>query len=208
MAKLKEIIGEELFEKLSEEKQKEYENKDYEDISNGPYIPKQRFDQVNEEAKTYKKQALDREKQILALKDENKSVNELISKITELENSNKNQKETYDRQLNDIAFNNTLENEISTFKVKDKTLIMTLLDKENLKIDGGIITGLKEQMESIKKEHDYLFEKEIKGTSFFNTGSGDLKCTEKKNFATELGKEKAAMNTKGIVDFTKGYERK
>ena len=35
MAKLEEIIGEKLFLRLSEEKQKELENKDYEDVSNG-----------------------------------------------------------------------------------------------------------------------------------------------------------------------------
>lgn len=202
MAKLEEIIGEELFLRLSEEKQKELENKDYEDVSNGPYIPKQRFDQVNEDAKNYKKQVIESEKQILDLKDQFKDVDSLMGRVSELENTNKSQKETYEKQLNEMIFNNALEKGISAFNVRDKTLIMTLLNKENIKIDGETITGLNEQMEAIKKEHDYLFEKEVRGTSFFNTGGGDLRCTEKKNFATELGKEKAAINTKGIAAFT------
>ncbi|AQS11319.1 phage minor structural protein GP20 [Clostridium saccharobutylicum] len=203
MAKLKDIIGEEVFKHLPQEKQKEYENRDYEDISSGAYIPKKRFDKVNEDAKAYKIQMIEKEKEILDLKDQYKDVDGLRSKITELQDANKMQKEVYDKQLKDVAFNNALEKGIDTFNVKDKTLIMTLLNKENLKFNGETIEGLKEQMEFIKKERDYLFEKEINGTSSFSTGGTEFTSREKKNFATELGKEKAAMNTRGIEAFTK-----
>jgi len=203
MAKLKEIIGEELFKMLSEEKQKEFENKDYEDISNGPFIPKQRFDKINEDAKTYKKQAMEREQQILELKNQYADIENLKNKIIDLENENKNQKENYEKELADITFNNLLEKNLNAFNVKDKTLIMTLLNKEDLKVDGENILGLKEQVEAIKKERDYLFEKEINGTSSFSTGGGSQNLGEKKNFATELGKEKAAMQGAGIANFIK-----
>jgi Phage minor structural protein GP20. len=204
MAKLQEIIGEELFKQLPADKQKEYENKDYEDVSNGAYVPKKRFDDVNETSKEYKKQVGERDKQINDLKEEYKDVDGLKDKLSTLEKDNKSQKETYEKQLNDIAFNNALEKGLSAFNVKDKTLIMALLNKENLKVDGDSIIGLKEQIEPLQKSHDFLFEKEIKGTGSFNTGGGDPKPGETKNFATELGKEKAAaMQTKGIADFAK-----
>ncbi|EKQ52761.1 MULTISPECIES: phage scaffolding protein [unclassified Clostridium] len=203
MAKLKEIIGEELFKMLPEEKQKEFENKDYEDISNGPFIPKQRFDKVNEESKTYKKQAMEREQQILELKNQYGDIENLKSKIIELENESRNQKESYEKELENINFNNLLEKNLDAFNVKDKTLIMTLLNKEALKVDGENILGLKEQMETIKKERDYLFEKEVKGTSSFSTGGGSPNLGEKRNFAAELGKEKAAMQGSGIANFIK-----
>ncbi|MCW7999891.1 phage capsid protein, partial [Clostridium sp. cpc1] len=74
MARLKEILGEELFKQLSEDKQKEYKDKDLEDISGGTYIPKQRFDQVNEQAKEYKKQVGERDTQLKNLKEQYKDV--------------------------------------------------------------------------------------------------------------------------------------
>jgi hypothetical protein len=203
MAKLKEIIGEEFFNKLPEEKQKEIESKDYEEISNGPFIPKQRFDKVNEEAKTYKKQAMEREKEILDLKNQYADIETLKIKIIELENENKNQKEIYEKELAAFTFNNLLEKNLNAFNVKDKTLIMTLLNKEDLKAEGENILGLKEQMEAIKQERDYLFEKEINGTGSFNTGGVSPTFGEKKNFASELGKEKAAAKGNGINNFIK-----
>lgn len=205
MAKLKEIIGEALYNQLPADKQKEYENKDYEDISGGAYISKDKFEQVNGQAKEYKKQVGERDKQISDLKEQYKDVDGLREKVTELENTNKTQKETYEKQLSDIAFNTALEKGLDAFNVKDKKLIMALLNKENLKVDGDNIIGLKEQIEPLQKSHEYLFEKEINGTGAFNTGggsSGDKPV--KTNFATELGKKKAEiLKAKGLEDFAK-----
>lgn len=204
MAKLKDIIGEELYKQLPADKQKEYENKDYEDVSNGTYISKQRFDQVNEEAKTYKKQVGERDTQISQLKEEYKDVPNLKEKVTELETANKTQKETYEKQLNDISFSNALEKGLSSFNVKDKTLIMALLNKENLKVDGDNIIGLKEQLEPLQKSHEYLFEKTPNGTGSFNTGGKGGEEPTKTNFATELGKQRAeTLKAKSLTDFAK-----
>ncbi|GAA0735668.1 phage scaffolding protein [Clostridium oceanicum] len=204
MAKLKEILGKELFKQLSEDKQKEYKNKDLEDVSGGNYIPKQRFEQVNEQAKEYRKQVGERDTQISKLKEEYKDVDGLKDKVTELETANKNQKETYEKQLNDIAFNNALEKSLGFFNVKDKKLIMALIDKDKLKVDGETVIGLKEQIEPLQKSHEYLFEKEIKGTGTFGTGGGKNPEPTSTNFATELGKQKAeVMKSKGLTDFAK-----
>lgn len=204
MANIKDIIGEEAFSALSEEKRKELDKKDFEDISNGAYIEKAKFDQVSSEAKTYKGQVKDRDKQISDLKEEYKDVDGLKEKVEKLESDNKTQKETYERQLSDIAFNNALEKSLGDYKIKDKKLIMTLIDKDKLKVDGDNVIGLKEQIEPLQKSHEYLFEKAPNGTGSFTTGGGDPKPGEKKNFATELGKAKAAsMQSKGIADFIK-----
>ncbi|AJE10542.1 phage scaffolding protein [Clostridium botulinum] len=204
MAKLKDIIGEELFKQLPEEKQKEYKNKDYEDVSNGAFIPKVRFDQVNEQAKEYKKQVGERDKQITDLKEEFKDAAGLKEKFEKLELDNKAQKETYEKQLNDIAFNNALEKGLGDFNVKDKKLIMALIDKDKLKIDGDNVIGLKEQIEPLKTSHEYLFDKEIKGTGSFGTGGNNDPEPNKTNFASELGKQRAEnMKAKSLTDFAK-----
>ena len=205
MAKLKDIIGEELFKQLPEDKRKELAKKDFEDISGDAYIPKQKFDQVNEQAKEYKKQVGERDKQITNLKDEFKDAEGLKEKVEQLELDNKTQKETYEKQLSDINFNNALEKSLGSFNVKDKKLIMALIDKDKLKVDGDNVIGLKEQIEPLQKSHDFLFEKEKKGTGSFVTGGGDGGDEPTNNsFATQLGKQKAeAMKTKGLADFAK-----
>lgn len=205
MANIKEIIGEEAYNALSEEKRKELVKKDFEDVSNGAFVSKKRFDDINKEAKTYKGQVEERDKQIKDLNEEYKDVDGLKDKLSTLEKTNKTQKETYEKQLNDIAFNNALEKGLSTFNVKDKTLIMALLNKENIKVDGDNIIGLKEQIEPLQKSHEYLFEKTPNGTSSFDTGGGsEGKETTKTNFASELGKQRAeALKAKSLTDFAK-----
>lgn len=204
MAKLKDIIGEELYKQLSSDKQKEYENKDYEDVSGGAYVPKTKFEQVNDQAKEYKNQVGERDTQITKLKEEFKDTEGLKEKVEKLESDNKTQKESYEKQLSEIAFNNALEKGLSSFNVKDKTLIMALLNKENLKIDGDNIIGLKEQLEPLQKSHEYLFEKTPNGTGSFNTGGKGGEEPTKTNFATELGKQRAeALKAKSLTDFAK-----
>lgn len=204
MAHIKDIIGEETYNALSEEKRKELGKKDFEDVSNGAFVPKKKFEEVKEEAKTYKGQVDDRDKQLKKLKEDYPDVDGLNKKLGELELENKTQKEGYEKQLNDIAFNNALEKGLSSFNVKDKTLIMALLKKENLKVDNDNIIGLKEQIEPLQKSHEYLFEKTPNGTGSFNTGGGEHKDPKTVNFASELGKQRAeAMKAKSLTDFAK-----
>lgn len=204
MAKLKDLIGEELFKQLPEDKQKEFNDKDLEDISNGAYLPKARFDQVNEQSKEYKKQVSERDTQLKDIKEKYKDVDGLAEKVTELENANKTQKETLEKQLADITFDNALEKALGNYKLKDKEVVLKLLDRTKLKPDGNDIIGFKEQMEEMQKNKEYLFEKEVKGTGNFNTGGGEAKPTDTKNFATEIGKQLAGETTqKGITDFIK-----
>lgn len=191
MAKLKEIIGEELFKQLSEDKQKEFKDKDFEDISGGAYIPKQRFDQVNEQAKEYKKQVGERDTQITKLKEEFKDTEGLKEKVEKLETDNKTQKETYEKQLADIAFNNALEKSLGSYKIRDSKLVMALIDKDKLKVDGDAVIGLKEQIEPLQKSHEYLFEKEVPGTGSFITGGGDPTPGKQMELGERLAKEKS-----------------
>lgn len=205
MANIKDIIGEEAFNALSEEKRKELGKKDFEDVSNGSFVPKKKYDDAKQEAKTYKGQVEERDKQIKDLNEEYKDVDGLKDKLSTLEKDNKTQKENYENQLNEIAFNNALEKGLSSFNVKDKTLIMALLNKDNLKVDGENIIGLKEQIEPLQKSHEYLFEKVINGTQSFNLGGNPGgKETTTTNFASELGKQRAeTLKAKGLADFAK-----
>ncbi|MFL0197282.1 phage scaffolding protein [Clostridium sp. WILCCON 0269] len=201
MPKLSEILGDS-FSQIPEDLQKKYKDIDLVDSKN--YVEKSKFDQASNQAKEYKKQVGERDKQISDLKEQYKNVDGLEAKVTELEAANKTQKETLEKQLADTIFNNALEKSLGTYSVKDKKLVMALIDKDKLKVDGDNIIGLKEQIEPLQKSHEYLFEKQINGTSSFDTGGGDPKPGDVTNFATELGKRKAeALKGKGLMDFAK-----
>ena len=202
---LKQIIGEELFNQLPEEKKKEYAKQDLQDVSEGKYVPKDRFDQVNQQSKDYKEQVSERDRQIESLKNEFKDVDGLKDKVEQLTRDNAKQKEDYENQIKTINFNNALKAGLSSYKCKDEDYLMSKIDRNSIKLNSdGTILGLKEQVEAFKKGHEYLFEKEIKGTGSFNTGGGSEGNTPKfENFAERFGKQRAEAikNTKDISSF-------
>jgi hypothetical protein len=118
---------------------------------------------VDSQVKEYKKQVGERDKQISDLKEQYKDVDGLKEKFTELETANKTQKETLEKKIEDMIFDNALEKGLGAYSVKDRKLVMALIDKDKLKVDGDNIIGLKEQIEPLQKSHEYLFEKEING---------------------------------------------
>ena len=203
---LKQIIGEELFNQLPEEKKKEYAKQDLQDVSEGKYVPKDRFDQVNQQSKDYKEQVSERDRQIESLKNEFKDVDGLKDKVDQLTRDNAKQKEDYENQIKTINFNNALKASLSSYNCKDEDYLMSKIDRNSIKLNSdGTILGLKEQVEAFKKGHEYLFEKEIKGTGSFNTGGGSSEGNTPKfeNFAERFGKQRAEAikNTKDISSF-------
>lgn len=193
MANLRAIIGEELFKQLSADKQKEYEKQDLEDVSDGKYVDKSRFNQVNEQVKEYKSQVGERDKQISTLKEEYKNVDGLKDKVTKLEDDNKKQKEDYEAKLQEVNFSNALDKALGEYKVRNLKLIKALLDNEKLKVDSEAVIGLKEQMEVIQKENDFLFEKVIPGAPDFiagGKGTGDDEGQKAKSIGEKLASVK------------------
>jgi len=205
MPNLKEIIGEELYKQIPEDTKKKYKDANLEDVSNGAYVTKERFNQVNTEAKDYKQQVAERDKQITSLKDEFKDATGLKEKVEKLEADNKKKDDDYQAQLKQLQFDNALNQALKDTNPKNVKALKAMLELDKVKLDGDTLLGLDDQIKSIKKEHDYLFEKEIKGTgSFVTGGKGDGTDTPPVNFATNLGKQKAEqVKAKGITDFIK-----
>lgn len=202
MPKLKEIIGEQAYNALPDDKKKEYENVDL--VNGAEHVAKKDYETAQATIKQQKKDIEKRDTDIETIQTKVKDNEELTKEIDTLKLTNKSDREVYEKQLNEIAFNNALEKGLSAFNAKDKTLLMALLNKENLKVDGDNIIGLKEQIEPLQKSHEYLFEKVINGTQSFNSGGGENKDTQTTNFASELGKQKAeVLKAKGLADFAK-----
>lgn len=63
-------------------------------------------------------------------------------------------------QLEAVKFDHALEGALSAAKAKNAKAVRALLNVDGLKLSDDGIVGLKEQLEKIKAENDYLFEGE------------------------------------------------
>lgn len=190
MPNLKEIIGEEAFKALPEETRNKYKETDF--VNSADYVPKDRFTQVNTEKNDYKQQLADRDKQLTTLQSKVKDNEELTKEIEILKNSNSTTAAEYEKKLQQIQYDTAINNALKDSKAKDINLIKALLDNDKLKINGEEVIGLKEQLEAIKKDRDYLFEKEIPGTGSFKTGgNGNNGGSQELSLGEKLAKSKA-----------------
>ena len=132
-------ISEELAKKAAEASKKELEG----------FIPKSRFDEVNEAKKTLEEDVKARDKQLEELKKSNGDNETLQGQIKKLQDSNKAEKERYESELKSLKIANAVKLAVNG-KVHDEDLVAGLIDKEKLVIDenGGII-GLEEQVKAL-----------------------------------------------------------
>ena len=64
-------------------------------------------------------------------------------------------------QVNKLKFDHALESALIASKAKNPKAVTALLNKETLHlVEDGSISGLKEQLEAVQKDNDYLFESE------------------------------------------------
>lgn len=126
------------------------------------YVPKHRFDEVNSELKTTKGLVADRDKQIKDLKKFEGTNQELQDKIKELEETNRNADTQHQETLKAERKKNAvrlvlLEDEKN--RPFDTEMVLGLVDltKVELGEDGKIVSGFKEQHDSLKKEKQFLF---------------------------------------------------
>lgn len=202
MPKLNEILGES-FNSLSDELKTKYKDIDLVDSSN--YVAKDKFDQVTTEKDGYKQQIVTRDKQLLDLQGKVKDNEVLTKEIEDLKATNETTTAEYEKKFQQMKFDTAINNALKDSGAKDINLIKTLLDYDKLKVNGEEVLGLTEQLETMNKERDYLFEKKIPGTGSFTTGgNGGGEEKNKDNFASELGKQRAeVMKAKSLSDFAR-----
>jgi alanyl-tRNA synthetase len=211
MKSLKEILGEELYKQVNAALLEDGEHVVLVDSrKESTFIPKDRFDEVNNQKKTFKTQNEDLLKQIQGLQEAAKGNEKLVSdleamksKVEEANSKIKQAEEVAAEKVKQAKVDAALDVILKTTKVKDAEVFSLLLKKDNINIDEktGEVTGLSEQVAELQKSKPFLFEeaqggndpKPAGGTgNLGNGGNGGSGKGEKLSVGAMLAKQKAA----------------
>ncbi len=154
-------LSEELAEKVLAAHKEELKN----------FIPKARFDEVNEAKKELEQQIKERNRQLQELGEKVKGNEELEKQIKELQEANKKAKEEYETKIKNLTLDNAIKLALKEHKAKYEDLLVNKFDREKLVIkDDGTIEGLNEQIAALKENYKDLFEQPLSGHVPNNTG--------------------------------------
>lgn len=159
----------------------------------GAYIPKSRFNEVNEKTKELTNQIADRDKQLKELKKGAGDNAELKAKIEALEKANKTQAEEAEKKLHALQLSTAIKLAIGD-SAQDADIVTGLIDKDKLILGAdGSVTGLKEQVDALKASKAFLFKEAPKKPTFEPNGGTNTQTAvnpfKKETFnLTEQGK--------------------
>ncbi|OME86521.1 MULTISPECIES: phage scaffolding protein [Paenibacillus] len=121
------------------------------------FIPKARFDELNEIKKKAEKDVSDRDTQIAEFGKTAGLSEELKKQIETLQAENKTAKEKYESDLQELKLSNAISAALNG-KVHNEKVVTGLINKEKLVIgDEGKVVGLEEQLAALKASDTYLF---------------------------------------------------
>jgi len=129
------------------------------------FIPKGRFDEVNNDLKTVKESVSERDKQIEELKKSSGDSEALKKQIEEIQAANKKKDEEHAAEIRNLKINAAIDTALTEAKAKNLKAAKALLDMDKIKLDDkGEISGLSEQIKSLtgSKETGFMFDS--KGT--------------------------------------------
>lgn len=120
------------------------------------FVPKARFDEVNEAKKQAEKDVTERDKQITELGKTAGLSEELKKQIETLTTENTAAAEKHAAELKELQLTNAIKSALNG-KVHDEGLVAGLFDKEKLVVDGDKVVGLEEQIKGLQESKAFLF---------------------------------------------------
>ena len=125
------------------------------------YIPKTRFDEVNEAKKHAEESVKERDKQIEGLKASAGDAEKLKQQIEDLQKANKEKDSNHALEIKKLKLDNAVDSALNAAKAKNLKAVRALLDLDKAELsDDGTVKGLAEQIEKLSKADDskFLFE--------------------------------------------------
>lgn len=105
------------------------------------YIPKARFDEVNEAKKQLEKA----------------DVAGLQAQLAKLQEESKKAKEQYDAELKNLQLGSAVDKALLTAKAKNLKAVKALLELDKLQMDGDTVKGLEDQLKNLMTGADTKF---------------------------------------------------
>lgn len=128
----------------------------------GSYVPKTTFEAEREKSKSLTTQLVDREKQIGELGTFKGTAEQLQTKVAELEKQNKEVKDKFDIELLQAQKDAAIRFNIAS-AVIDTDDVLPKLDHSKIVFkDGKIVSGLTEQLETMKQSKPHYFKTDKK----------------------------------------------
>ena len=176
---LKELLGEELFEQVTEKI-------DATDgdlklmINDGSFVPRDRLNAKTEEIDELKAAIKKRDQQIETLRDDSQTSAELRKRIEELQEENKTAKTEMEGRLAAQILDAAVERALMKNGARNPKTVRALLNMDAITVDGEDVKGLDDQLSEIKSDEPYLFDdgKPGKGGSPGFTGDKTSPLTE------------------------------
>ena len=161
MENLKQLLGEELFLQV----EAKLDGKKIM-VDDGNFIPKSRFNEVNEARKELDKKLKEKDEQLTEISKKYSENQDLVKEIEELKASNAKAVEEYEAKLKANEFNYALDTALNGAKCKNTKALKALLDMNSITYQDGNLNGLDDQLKTLKESDSYLFE----ATTPSNTG--------------------------------------
>ena len=173
MKKLVDIVGKEVYEGLSDDIKKEFDEKEL-IINDGTYIPKAKFDSLNEQKKDLENQLKETNDKVQELS--KVDTEELKKQIADLqskyEEDTKALNEKYDKREYDIKLNNYAKDLKFSSNSAKKSFMNELKEKE-LKFEDDKLVGFDDFVSSYKENDPSAFIEEKKEEPSVTVNTGD-----------------------------------
>lgn len=140
-------LGEDAAQKAADASQKELKE----------YVPKHRFDEVNQAKKKAEEDLKEQTAQLENLKASSGDNGELKEQIQKLQDEATEREKKYQEEMRELKVENAIKSALSG-TAQDEELVASLFDKSKLILgEDGKVTGLEEQLKSLKESKAFLF---------------------------------------------------
>lgn len=144
---------------LADDTAKKKAKTDLENFIKTNYVDKNKFDEATTAKSNLETQIADRDKQLKDLKATAGNKEEFEAKIKELQEANKTAKAQYETDLKNLRIDSAIKLKITGI-AQDVDIVAGLLDKNKLIVSDDTVTGLDEQLKTLKESKPFLFKAE------------------------------------------------